>query len=301
MAPGRMEYTSVNEGDEIERFSVLVLDSPLCGKPGAEEDSAEAPANIVEVQVMFKEGLFPLAGRTVKITGSWMEGETGHHHTPVMIDAETVTPLSPAPQPPPAQGWVVTSMRGENIREGIMEEPDREEPGTLLSFENGESRLVGAVNVEVLGEIPSAGTPWLVAAAAPCLQCDSPPRLIVFNPAWMVYPYDYIETHLPGTVWNQEDNSKARNNRAYLGACRNNLPPGLLVVHQDLKPDGSVANTVITWFQPDPQGALRESTLSQNLEVIESEAKQHSAGGACRALPEKDSKTDVWRLDTWGI
>lgn len=81
--PGPPNYESVEQGDEAEVYWVLQADKPLCtGEAAGWGDNAQMQL-VVEAD-MYKTHRH-LIGQRVRVNGSLLFAETGHHHTPLMI------------------------------------------------------------------------------------------------------------------------------------------------------------------------------------------------------------------------
>lgn len=86
--PGPPNFESVEQGDEAEVYWVLQADTPLC----RDEDAGwgdKAQMQLVVQAEMYKTHR-SLIGHRVRVTGSLLFAETGHHHTPLMIGVGTL-------------------------------------------------------------------------------------------------------------------------------------------------------------------------------------------------------------------
>lgn len=88
---GPPNYESIKNGDRPETYLVLKLDQPIClGKtPG--DDLNEAAENINLLQLLIADdaqhkAASKLVGQTVVVSGSFFSAQSGHHHTPVLLE-----------------------------------------------------------------------------------------------------------------------------------------------------------------------------------------------------------------------
>ncbi|MBK4726368.1 DUF4431 domain-containing protein [Pantoea agglomerans] len=81
--PGPPNYESVEQGDEAEVYWVLQADKPVCA------DDAANWGDQAQMQLLVQAGMYKthryLIGQRVRVNGSLLFAETGHHHTPMMI------------------------------------------------------------------------------------------------------------------------------------------------------------------------------------------------------------------------
>ncbi|MTD27793.1 DUF4431 domain-containing protein [Erwinia sorbitola] len=81
--PGPPNYESVEQGDEAEVYWVLQADKPLCTQDAADWGDQ------TQMQLVVEAGMYKthrsLIGHRVRVQGSLLFAETGHHHTPLMI------------------------------------------------------------------------------------------------------------------------------------------------------------------------------------------------------------------------
>lgn len=91
---GPPNYDSVAEGDRPEKVLVLHLATPMCTKAD-NNDAIDAPvAKATDVQLVFTgdaaaryRHLQPLLGSLVQCQGTLLSAISGHHHTPVLMQA----------------------------------------------------------------------------------------------------------------------------------------------------------------------------------------------------------------------
>lgn len=108
--PGPPGYTSVKEGDEPETYFLLKFSSPICTRvpAGNKFDSPEKAVAIMQLVFMdnaadFYKDLRPYLGKRVRCTGKLFSVQTGHHHTPVLLQVKDCSPVSKESLQPTAQ------------------------------------------------------------------------------------------------------------------------------------------------------------------------------------------------------
>jgi len=89
--PGTPNYTSINDGDEVENIPFLFLETPVC----TGEDPAgfgESVPSIAMIQLACPSELISLfeesTGTPLTVTGSLFASHTGHHHTAILLSCE---------------------------------------------------------------------------------------------------------------------------------------------------------------------------------------------------------------------
>lgn len=92
--PGPPNYESVKAGDEPEPYYVLFLPKGVCvqGDP-KDEINSETEKEIKSMQLMINDykKYRPLLGKNVTVKGQLMHSHTGHHHTKVLVQVESMT------------------------------------------------------------------------------------------------------------------------------------------------------------------------------------------------------------------
>lgn len=87
--PGPPNYESVEEGDEPEPYWVLFTKAPLtCIKDSPDWGSNDQFQLIVRGDFYSKNQHY--LNQQVSVTGEMFYAETGHHHTPVLIDVTAI-------------------------------------------------------------------------------------------------------------------------------------------------------------------------------------------------------------------
>ncbi len=92
---GPPNYESIKAGDEAETGWYVALAQPVCftGTPGDEANGKDV-AGIKLVQLVLMHGEYKthaaLVGKDVKVTGTFFTWQTGHHHTPVLLEVMTL-------------------------------------------------------------------------------------------------------------------------------------------------------------------------------------------------------------------
>ena len=90
--PGPPNYESVRQGDAPVTYWYLELDRPICVELAPEGDDTPAESGVRTVQIITDAYAKHrrLVGRRVKIAGTLMHAETGHHFTAVLIEAQRI-------------------------------------------------------------------------------------------------------------------------------------------------------------------------------------------------------------------
>lgn len=102
--PGRPNYESVKAGDEPEPYYVLFLLKGVCVQGEPKNDiNSETEKDIKSMQLMITDykKYRPLLGKNVIVKGQLMHAHTGHHHTNVLVQVESMkatpnTPVEPS-------------------------------------------------------------------------------------------------------------------------------------------------------------------------------------------------------------
>jgi hypothetical protein len=85
---GRPNFESVKKGDEPETYWIIRLARPVCvGGGGGEPDTDR---NVLQMQLVFRDGheyrhYRRLLGTRVVASGTLFHGESGHHHTNILL------------------------------------------------------------------------------------------------------------------------------------------------------------------------------------------------------------------------
>ena len=92
--PGPPEYMNVKKGDLPEQALVLVLEKPISVFPqkDAKDHLEEPEKNVFKVQLVvnWDDNIKVVMSKKVRVTGMFFHSHTGHHHTKVLMDVETV-------------------------------------------------------------------------------------------------------------------------------------------------------------------------------------------------------------------
>jgi Domain of unknown function (DUF4431) len=90
--PGPPNFESVEKGDRPETYWVLQLPDRVCTQPSADND---AENNVTALQLILTEKQYNLyrkfLGRRVNVTGKLSHAQTGHHHTPVLMEVTDIS------------------------------------------------------------------------------------------------------------------------------------------------------------------------------------------------------------------
>ena len=82
------------ETDTKERHWILTLDKPINVRGRKDPDPGLAPSveNVDKLQLVLSKTATELVGKKVKIKGTLFHAHTGHHHTDVLLEVETIVP-----------------------------------------------------------------------------------------------------------------------------------------------------------------------------------------------------------------
>jgi len=81
------------ESDSKEQAWILVLDKPVdvIGKEDGKDDfDSNTERNVSEVQLVTRQKPDGLLGKSVRVKGTLFHANTGHHHTAVLMQAESI-------------------------------------------------------------------------------------------------------------------------------------------------------------------------------------------------------------------
>jgi Domain of unknown function (DUF4431) len=88
---GPPNYGEDPKTDSIETQAVLKLSSPLCVQADPQDHSpAESDQTMVTLVPLGKMDLGTYAGSVVVVIGTLFHANTGHHHTPVLLQIERI-------------------------------------------------------------------------------------------------------------------------------------------------------------------------------------------------------------------
>src|SRR6266567_650521 len=91
--PGPPKFRSIQKGDTPETYWVLALAQELCvqGDPG-DELNTETEDNVRSFQLILDnyDKYRKLVGKSTVVKGMLIHAFTGHHHTPVLLNVETI-------------------------------------------------------------------------------------------------------------------------------------------------------------------------------------------------------------------
>lgn len=82
--PGRPNYESIEDGDEPETGWILTIDEGIC------VSGFKALQSKFQIFWLEDKG-FNIAVGKIKVKGKTMEAHTGHHHTPILVEVESVS------------------------------------------------------------------------------------------------------------------------------------------------------------------------------------------------------------------
>ena len=93
--PGPPNFESVKKGDAAEVTYVLHLATPICVDANAENDFDDAEKDVTDVQLaLSSEQVAAVRGAlkrgTLTVTGTLFHANTGHHHTAVLMQVDSV-------------------------------------------------------------------------------------------------------------------------------------------------------------------------------------------------------------------
>lgn len=87
--PGPPNYESIEEGDTPETYFVLRPDTPIHCATNAPQFGSNKLMQLVVKSSDYKK-YQPLVGGKVTVAGTLLYAETGHHHTPLMIEVKSI-------------------------------------------------------------------------------------------------------------------------------------------------------------------------------------------------------------------
>jgi hypothetical protein len=97
--PEQPNYESIANGDAKASYFFLSPSKPFCVDQGNAADGSEpAEPQVIAVQLVFADGalsyqrLRPYLGKVVICGGNFFHAITGHHHSPVLLDAAKCRP-----------------------------------------------------------------------------------------------------------------------------------------------------------------------------------------------------------------
>lgn len=88
--PGAPNYESIAEGDAPEMVFILKPDQPISCAVGAPQFDSEKLMQLLFTDTKNYKKYQDLVGRQVTVNGTLTYAETGHHHTPLMIDVLSI-------------------------------------------------------------------------------------------------------------------------------------------------------------------------------------------------------------------
>jgi len=90
--PGPPNYEDISRGDAPESVLILELSDPICVEADlSNELNTDAHANVRAVQIISRRrSSDSLLGRQVKATGTLFQAISGHHRTPVVLQAGSI-------------------------------------------------------------------------------------------------------------------------------------------------------------------------------------------------------------------
>lgn len=93
--PGPPNYESVEAGDSPEPTYLLSLNEQICVEDGGQFADPTMMFDTVQLfstdQTLLAD-LKKLVGRAVTVSGSGFAAHTGHHHAPLVLEAESLSP-----------------------------------------------------------------------------------------------------------------------------------------------------------------------------------------------------------------
>jgi len=99
--PGPPNYASIQHGDRPETYWLLHLDRAVCVEPGKQDDLNDPERDITSMQLVIFGGYAQykkFLDKQVIITGKLSHAISGHHHTRVLIEVETMRDAVPTTQ-----------------------------------------------------------------------------------------------------------------------------------------------------------------------------------------------------------
>jgi hypothetical protein len=100
--PGPPNYESVKDGDQPEPYYVLFLSKGVCVQGDTKDEiNSETEKDIKSMQLMISDykKYRPLLGKNVTVKGQLMHSHTGHHHTNVLVQVESMTATNTPVEP----------------------------------------------------------------------------------------------------------------------------------------------------------------------------------------------------------
>lgn len=94
---GPPNYQSIRHGDIPERVRILRLDKLACLYPLPSDQENETKLNVTEVQLVFLDAESLQSAQTapsrhVFVTGQFFSAQSGHHHTPALLEVSSIRP-----------------------------------------------------------------------------------------------------------------------------------------------------------------------------------------------------------------
>jgi hypothetical protein len=92
---GPPNYESARKGDTAEKYWILKLNKPICVNSDVNMPGGEKPErNISEIQLMISDQQYvqhkDLVGKWVIARGKLWHAQSGHHHTPILLEAAEI-------------------------------------------------------------------------------------------------------------------------------------------------------------------------------------------------------------------
>lgn len=94
--PGPPNYESIEAGDRPETYWILTTEEAFCGEALSFEsgDTYRIPGELTRFQLVLDRDQYAdnqsLVFDNATVTGSLFTGHTGHHHTSMLIDVESI-------------------------------------------------------------------------------------------------------------------------------------------------------------------------------------------------------------------
>jgi hypothetical protein len=91
--PGPPNYESVKRGDQPETYWILHLDAPVCVTASADND---AESGVKDIQLILPPAGYArfrkFVGQSIRVDvrGKLLHAISGHHHTPVLLEAADI-------------------------------------------------------------------------------------------------------------------------------------------------------------------------------------------------------------------
>jgi Domain of unknown function (DUF4431) len=90
--PGPPNYESIRKGDKPETYWVLKLPDTVCTEASGDND---AENSVTDLQLILTQKQYTLyrkfLGRRVNVAGKLSHAQTGHHHTPVLMEVTDIS------------------------------------------------------------------------------------------------------------------------------------------------------------------------------------------------------------------